>query len=590
MFRLIFKQLKKKEWLGMVAVVALICGQVYLELLIPDYMSEITTLVQTEVSALSGRILIAGAKMLVCAIVSTILASITGYIIARISASVSMRLRSEIFNKVQSFSTNEIKKFSTASLITRSTNDITQIQNFFVMGLSALIRAPIMAVWAIVKISGKSYQWSIATLVAVLVLFVAVITITTFVIPKFRKMQTLTDNLNNITRENLVGLKVVRAYNAENYQENKFRKANDELTKTNMTANRVLSVLSPLMNVVMNGLPLAIYWIGAYLINSAGVVDKLTIFSDMVVFSSYAIQIVMSFVMLVMVFIMLPRASVSARRISEVLNTNSSIVSGSGVVVNEKDKGTVEFKSVSFKYPDADEYVLENVNFKVKKGETIAFIGSTGSGKSTLINLVPRFYDVTEGEVLVDGKDVRDFDLTDLRDRIGYVSQRAVLFSGSVLSNVAFGGGEVKPDEESVEKAIDISQSSEFVSKMEFGLNAHISQGGKNVSGGQKQRLTIARAIAKKPEILIFDDSFSALDYKTDKTLRSELKLELGDTTLLIVAQRIGTIKDADQIMVLDEGKVVGLGTHESLLKTCNVYREIARSQLSEEELNASKK
>ena len=589
MFRLIFKQLKKKEWLGMVAVVALICGQVYLELLIPDYMSEITTLVQTEVSALSG-ILIAGAKMLVCAIVSTILASITGYIIARISASVSMRLRSEIFNKVQSFSTNEIKKFSTASLITRSTNDITQIQNFFVMGLSALIRAPIMAVWAIVKISGKSYQWSIATLVAVLVLFVAVITITSFVIPKFRKMQTLTDNLNNITRENLVGLKVVRAYNAENYQENKFRKANDELTKTNMTANRVLSVLSPLMNVVMNGLPLAIYWIGAYLINSAGVVDKLTIFSDMVVFSSYAIQIVMSFVMLVMVFIMLPRASVSARRISEVLNTNSSILSGSGVVVNEKDKGTVEFKSVSFKYPDADEYVLENVNFKVKKGETIAFIGSTGSGKSTLINLVPRFYDVTEGEVLVDGKDVRDFDLTDLRDRIGYVSQRAVLFSGSVLSNVAFGGGEVKPDEESVEKAIDISQSSEFVSKMEFGLNAHISQGGKNVSGGQKQRLTIARAIAKKPEILIFDDSFSALDYKTDKTLRSELKSELGDTTLLIVAQRIGTIKDADQIMVLDEGKVVGLGTHESLLKTCDVYREIARSQLSEEELNASKK
>lgn len=589
MFRLIFKQLKKKEWLGMLVVVALICGQVYLELLIPDYMSEITTLVQTEVSALSG-ILIAGAKMLVCAIVSTILASITGYIIARISASVSMRLRSEIFNKVQSFSTNEIKKLSTASLITRSTNDITQIQNFFVMGLSALIRAPIMAVWAIVKISGKSYQWSIATLVAVLVLFVAVITITTFVIPKFRKMQTLTDNLNNITRENLVGLKVVRAYNAENYQENKFRKANDELTKTNMKANRVLSVLSPLMNVVMNGLPLAIYWIGAYLINSAGVVDKLTIFSDMVVFSSYAIQIVMSFVMLVMVFIMLPRASVSARRISEVLNTNSSIVSGSGVVVNEKDKGTVEFKSVSFKYPDADEYVLENVNFKVKKGETIAFIGSTGSGKSTLINLVPRFYDVTEGEVLVDGKDVRDFDLTDLRDRIGYVSQRAVLFSGSVLSNVAFGGGEVKPDEESVEKAIDISQSSEFVSKMEFGLNAHISQGGKNVSGGQKQRLTIARAIAKKPEILIFDDSFSALDYKTDKTLRSELKSELGDTTLLIVAQRIGTIKDADQIMVLDEGKVVGLGTHESLLKTCDVYREIARSQLSEEELNASKK
>ncbi len=589
MFKLIFKQLKKKEWLLMVLIVALICGQVYLELLIPDYMSEITRLVQVETGTLNG-ILIAGAKMLVCAITSTILASVTGFIVSRISSSVSMRLRSEIFSKVQSFSTNEIKKFSTASLITRSTNDITQIQNFFVMGLSALIRAPIMAIWAIVKISGKSYQWSIATLVAVLVLFVAVITITSFVIPKFRKMQTLTDNLNRITRENLIGLKVVRAYNAENYQEDKFNRANDELTNTNMSAHRMLSVMSPLMSAVMSGLPLAIYWIGAYLINRAGVVDKLTIFSDMVVFSSYAIQIVMSFVMLVMVFIMLPRASVSARRISEVLNTNSSIVSGAGVVVQEKDKGTVEFKSVSFKYPDADEYILQNVNFKVKKGETIAFIGSTGSGKSTLINLVPRFYDVTEGEVLVDGNDVRDFDLTDLRDRIGYVSQRAVLFSGSVLSNVAFGGGEVKPDEESVEKAIDISQSAEFVSKMEYGLNARISQGGKNVSGGQKQRLTIARAIAKKPEILIFDDSFSALDYKTDKTLRSELKSELGDTTLLIVAQRIGTIKDADQIMVLDEGKVVGLGTHKSLLKTCDVYREIAHSQLSEEELNASKK
>ena len=589
MFKLIFKQLKKKEWLFMAIIVALICGQVYLELLIPDYMSEITRLVQIETGTLSN-ILIAGSKMLVCAITSAILASVTGFIVARISASVSMRLRSEIFSKVQSFSTNEIKKFSTASLITRSTNDITQIQMFFVMGLSALIRAPIMAIWAIVKISGKSYQWSIATLVAVIVLFIAVISVTLFVIPKFKKMQTLTDNLNRITRENLIGLKVVRAYNAENYQEDKFNRANDELTNTNMSAHRMLSVMSPLMSAVMSGLPLAIYWIGAYLINRAGVVDKLTIFSDMVVFSSYAIQIVMSFVMLVMVFIMLPRASVSARRISEVLNTNSSIVSGAGVVVQEKDKGTVEFKSVSFKYPDADECILQDVNFKVKKGETIAFIGSTGSGKSTLINLVPRFYDVTEGQVLVDGKDVRDFDLIDLRDRIGYVSQRAVLFSGSVLSNVAFGGGEIKPDEESVEKAIDISQSAEFVSKMEYGLNARISQGGKNVSGGQKQRLTIARAIAKKPEILIFDDSFSALDYKTDKTLRSELKSELGDTTLLIVAQRIGTIKDADQIMVLDEGKVVGLGTHESLLKTCDVYKEIARSQLSEEELNASKK
>lgn len=586
MIKLISKQMNKVQWISMIFVLILIVMQVWLELTIPDYMSEITVLVQTEGSLISD-ILVVGAKMLLCAIVSAVLAGVVGFIIARISASVAQKIRSELFNKVQEFSSNEIKSFSTDSLITRSTNDITQIQNFVVMGLSALIRAPIMAVWAIIKISGKSYQWSIATAVAVAVLVIAVVIITSVVIPKFRKMQTLTDNLNRITRENLTGLRVVRAYNAEDYQNQKFEKANDELTSTNLTANRVLSTMSPLMSAIMSFLPLSIYWIGAYLINAANAVDKLTIFSDMVVFSSYAIQIVMSFVLLVVVFIMLPRASVSARRINEVLNTASSIQDGDGAVVNDENKGKVEFKNVSFKYQDADEYVLKDINFKCNKGEVVAFIGSTGSGKSTLINLIPRFYDATEGEVLVDDINVKDYKLKDLRDRIGYASQRAVLFTGSVLSNVAF--GDEKPTQEAVEHALDVSQSSDFVSKMEFGLNSQISQGGKNVSGGQKQRLSIARALAKNPEILIFDDSFSALDYKTDKALRSSLNQEKKGTTILIVAQRIGTIKDADKIIVLDQGEIVGMGKHEELLKNCDIYKEIALSQLSEEELKNAK-
>ncbi len=586
MIKLIAKQMNKVQWISMIFVLILIVMQVWLELTIPDYMSEITVLVQTEGSLISD-ILVVGAKMLLCAIVSAVLAGVVGFIIARISASAAQKIRSELFNKVQEFSSNEIKSFSTASLITRSTNDITQIQNFVVMGLSALIRAPIMAVWAIIKISGKSYQWSIATAVAVAVLVIAVVIITSVVIPKFRKMQTLTDNLNRITRENLTGLRVVRAYNAEDYQNQKFEKANDELTSTNLTANRVLSTMSPLMTAIMSFLPLSIYWIGAYLINAANAVDKLTIFSDMVVFSSYAIQIVMSFVLLVVVFIMLPRASVSARRINEVLNTPSSIQDGDGAVVSDENKGKVEFKNVSFKYQDADEYVLKDINFKCNKGEVVAFIGSTGSGKSTLINLIPRFYDATEGEVLVDDINVKDYKLKDLRDRIGYASQRAVLFTGSVLSNVAF--GDEKPTQEAVEHALDVSQSSDFVSKMEFGLNSQISQGGKNVSGGQKQRLSIARALAKNPEILIFDDSFSALDYKTDKALRSSLNQEKKGTTILIVAQRIGTIKDADKIIVLDQGEIVGMGKHEELLKKCDIYKEIALSQLSEEELKNAK-
>ena len=584
MFKLICRQLNKKQWLSMLLIVGLVMLQVWLELEIPDYMSEITVLIQTEGKMIS-EILLAGGKMLVCAITSAICAIIVGYIVAKVSAGVSKKIRSELFNKVQSFSSNEIKNFSTASLITRSTNDITQIQMFIVMGLSALIKAPIMAIWAIVKISGKSYQWSIATAVAVIVLILSVITIISFVLPRFRKMQTLTDNINRITRENLTGLRVVRAYNAEEYQKNKFETANAELTNTNLTAHRAMSLLSPLMNAVMSGLPLAIYWIGAFLINSAFTPDKLTIFSDMVVFSSYAVQIVMSFMLLVIVFIMLPRASVSARRINEVLNTKSSIQDGEGVIVESNEQGKIEFKNVSFKYQDADEYVLKDINFKCNKGEVVAFIGSTGSGKSTLINLVPRFYDASDGEVLVDGKNVKDFKLKDLRDRIGYVSQRAVLFSGTVLSNVALGGEDEKPDEEDIHKAIEISQSSDFVSKMDKGINSHISQGGKNVSGGQKQRLSIARALAKNPEIMIFDDSFSALDYKTDKALRSALNKEFEGTTIMIVAQRIGTIKDADKIIVLDEGNIVGTGKHEELLRSCPVYKEIALSQLSEEEL-----
>lgn len=584
MFKLIAKQMNKKQYCLLFVVIVLIVLQVFLELKIPDYMSEITILIQSSNSAISD-ILICGLKMLAFALASAVSAVLVGYIVALISAGISKKLRAEIFDKVQNFSSSEIKKFSTASLITRSTNDITQIQNFVVMGLQALIKAPIMAIWAIVKISGKSFQWSIATLVAVLVLFVIVILVTTIVLPRFKKMQTLTDNINRITRENLTGIRVVRAYNAEDYQEQKFETANADLTKNNIVANRVLALLSPTMTAVMSFLPLSIYWIGATIINNAHVVDKLVIFSDMVVFSSYAIQVVMSFVMLVMIFIMLPRASVSAKRINEVLNTKSSIIDGDGAIVSNAEKGTVEFRHVDFKYSDADEKVLEDISFSCKKGEVIAFIGSTGSGKSTLINLVPRFYDATAGEVLIDGVNVKDYKLQDLRDRIGYVSQRAVLFSGSVMTNVALGQNEDEINEEDIHSAIDIAQSSDFVSQMENGINSRISQGGKNVSGGQKQRLSIARAIAKKPEILIFDDSFSALDYKTDKLLRAELKDKLADTTMLIVAQRIGTIKDADKIIVLDEGKIVGEGTHDELLSTCAVYKEIALSQLSEEEL-----
>ena len=581
----IFRYLKPKEWLQALCSLVFIVIQVWLDLKLPDYMSEITQLVQTEGSKMS-EIWTAGGYMLLCALGSLASAMVVGYFAARIAASFSQRLRSMLFNKVDSFSMGEINRFSTASLITRSTNDVTQVQTLITMGLQSIIKAPILAVWAITKIAGKGTEWTLTTGTAVLILIVMFAFIIAFVLPKFKKMQTLTDNLNRVTRENLTGLRVVRAYNAENYQEAKFETANTELTDTNLFTNRAMSVMMPVMSLIMSGLSLAIYWIGAYLIDTAQITDKLTIFSDMVVFSSYAMQVIMAFMMLVMIFMILPRASVSAKRINEVLDTEPSILDGNVTEAGTGMTGEVTFKNVSFKYPGATDYVLQDVSFTVKRGETVAFIGSTGSGKSTLINLVPRFYDATEGEVLVDGVNVKDYKLNALYNRIGYVPQKAVLFKGTVSSNVSYGenGGDDYTEDE-IKSAVRIAQGTDFVEKMEGDYGANIAQGGANVSGGQKQRLAIARAVCRKPEIYIFDDSFSALDYKTDRVLRSVLKKETADVTSMIVAQRIGTIMDADQIIVLDEGKVAGIGTHKELLASCAVYKEIAMSQLSEEEL-----
>ena len=523
--------------------------------------------------------------MLLCALGSLVSAFIVGFFAAQVAAGFSKRLRSKMFSKVGNFSMEEINGFSTASLITRSTNDITQIQMFVAMGLQVMIKAPVMAVWAVCKILGKSWKWTAATAGAVVFLMIIIGTLIIFAFPKFKKIQTLTDNLNRVTRENLTGIRVVRAYNAEEYQEEKFSKANDELTDNNLFAFRFMALMMPSMSMVMSGISLVIYWIGAFLLNKAQGMDKMTVFSDMVVFSSYAVQVIMSFVMLAMIFIMLPRAAVSAKRINEVLDTKPNIISGE--VKEVPNEGRVEFRNVSFRYPDAAKNVIENISFTADKGETVAFIGSTGSGKSTLINLVPRFYDATEGEVLVDGVNVKDYDLEHLNNKLGYVSQRAVMFSGTVASNVSYGNSTGNPEYslDEVKKALDIAQGTEFVEKMQGQYDAPIAQGGSNVSGGQKQRLSIARAIYRKPEILIFDDSFSALDYKTDKTLRSALKKETKDVTTLIVAQRIGTIRDADRIIVLDEGKMAGMGTHDELMKNCSVYRQIALSQLSKEEL-----
>lgn len=582
------KLLKKLTWkdfiLAAVAFVFIIV-QVWLSLTMPDYMSEITKLVQTKGSKMND-ILIAGGKMLACALGSLLAAVCTSICASKISSNFSANLRGQVFHKVQSFSMEEIGNFSTASLITRSTNDITQVQMLIVMGLEVLLKAPIMAVWALCKISTKNWQWTASTGVAVVVLLSFVGVCVAVALPKFKKLQSLTDNLNRVTRENLTGLNVVRAYNAEGYQQKKFNDANDELTKTQLFANRTMGTMMPGIQMVMNGLMLAIYWIGAYLISNAQMFDKLTIFSDMIVFTQYAMQVVMSFMMLVMIFVLLPRASVSAKRINEVLDMPLSIKDGTKENGIDGKKGEVEFRNVSFCYPDAEKDVIEDISFTAHKGETIAFIGSTGCGKSTVINMIPRFYDATKGEVLVDGVNVKEYTQKALRNKIGYVSQKAVLFTGSIKSNVAYGDNGTKGfTDDDVNHAVETAQAKEFVDKTEGGVDAFVAQGGSNFSGGQKQRLSIARAICRHPEILIFDDSFSALDYKTDRVLRDTLRKTCADATRFIVAQRIGTIRDADKIIVLDDGKIAGMGKHNELMETCEVYRQIAYSQLSKEEL-----
>ena len=579
----LLKELNKKDWFFAFISFILIIVQVWLELKMPDYMSEITKLVQTK-GVLMSDILTQGGYMLLCAFGSLVSAIIVGYLISNIAASFSMRTRKSLFEKVENLSMEEVKNFQASSLITRTTNDITQIQMFIAMGLQLLIKSPITAVWAVTKILGKNLTWSMITAIAVVILLVTILVLMIIVMPRFKIVQNLIDKINGVTRENLTGIRVVRAFNAEKYQEDKFEKVNDDLTKNQLFNQKAFSVMQPVMYLVMYFLTLSIYFIGAGLIESANMADKISLFGDMVVFSSYAMQVIMSFLMLAMIFMMLPRANVSAKRINEVLDTVVSVKDGKGA--KAKEVGTVEFKNVSFKYPDAEEYLLEDISFKAKKGETIAFIGSTGSGKSTLINLIPRFYDATKGEVLVDGVNVKEYKLKDLYNKLGYIPQRAVMFNGTVSSNIAYGeNGKGEITKEKIKDAVKVAQAEEFVSKMENTYDAHIAQGGTNVSGGQKQRLSIARAIARDPEIYIFDDSFSALDYKTDSVLRKELKKYTKDATILIVAQRIGTIMNADKIIVLDNGKCAGIGTHKELLKSCDVYKEIALSQLSKEEL-----
>ena len=584
MFKLI-KNFTKKEWILALMCLVLVVTQVWLELKMPGYMSEITKLVQTEGSHMKD-ILINGGYMLACALGSLVAAVITGYITSRISSNFSKTIRKKLFNKVEDLAMQEVKQFSTSSLITRTTNDITQIEMLIAMGLQLLIKAPITAIWAITKILNKSWQWSAITAVAVGVLMTTIAILMVIVLPRFKKVQKLIDKLNGVTRENLTGIRVVRAFNAEQYQEEKFDKANNNLTNQQLFNQKVFAIMQPMMYIIMYMATLSIYYVGAYLIKDAGMADKISLFGDMVVFSSYAMQVIMSFLMLAMIFMMLPRAQVSANRINEVLDTEISIKDGKINIKTNNEVGTVEFKNVSFKYPDADEYLLKDISFKANKGDTVAFIGSTGSGKSTLINLIPRFYDATEGEVLVDGINVKDYTQEFLHNKIGYVPQKAVMFNGTVRSNISYGdNGKEKPTDEQIKKAIEVAQGTEFVEKMDGQYDAHMAQGGTNVSGGQKQRLSIARAIARNPEIYIFDDSFSALDYKTDSVLRKELKKYTSDATSLIVAQRIGTIMNADQIVVLDNGVIVGKGTHKELLKTCEVYKQIALSQLSKEEL-----
>ncbi len=587
MFKLL-KNLTKRDVVLLLIVIILICAQVWLDLEMPDFMSEITRLVQTEGSQMSD-ILANGGLMMTCALGSLASMTLVGYLVANISADFSKCVRKKLFTKVEALGMGEVHKFSISSLITRTTNDITQVQMFLSFGMQMLIKAPLTAIWAITKILGKSWEWSAATALTVVILLSLVVVIMILVVPRFKLIQKMTDQLNSVTRENLTGIRVVRAFNAEKYEEKKFAKANKDLTDTQIFSQKALSLFSPIIFFFMQFLTLAVYIIGAFLIHDANAMDKLTIFSNMIVLSSYATQVIMSFLMLAVIFMMVPRAQVSAARINEVMDMELSIKEGDRDVKDAPEQGTVEFKNVSFKYPGAEDNVIENISFRAERGQTIAFIGSTGSGKSTLINLVPRFYDATEGEVLVDGIDVKDYTFASLYNRLGYVPQKAVMMDGTVSYNVAFGdNGRGKRSAMDVTEAIKVAQGTEFVEKLEKGYFAHISQGGTNISGGQKQRLAIARAIARDPEIYIFDDSFSALDYKTDAALRKALKKHTKHATCLIVAQRIGTIMNANQIIVLDNGKCVGKGTHTELMKKCKVYKQIAESQLSPEEIKES--
>lgn len=581
----LLKNLRKKEIFLILISCVFIFISVDLELKMPDYMATITKLVQTEGSKMKD-IITNGGYMLLCAFGSLICSIVVGFFISYISSKFSMNIRTKLFNKVEDLGMEEVKAFNPSSLITRTTNDVTQIEMLLGMGLQLLIKAPITAVWAITKILNKNVSWSIITAVAVAILLVTLITISIIVVPKFKIVQKLIDKLNNVTRENLTGIRVVRAFNAENYQENKFNDVNVTLTKQQMFNQKTFAIMSPMMYLVMYFLTLSIYFVGAYLINDASFASKIGLFGDMIVFSSYAMQVIMSFLMLAMIFMMLPRAQVSAKRINEVLDKKVKLKEGN--VTSSKETGTITFKNVSFKYPKAEEYVLKDISFDIKKGETVAFIGSTGSGKSTLINLIPRFYDVTEGEILVDNINVKDYKEEVLNDKIGYIPQKAVIFSGTINSNIGFGkvNGK-KVSLKKIKESANVAQASEFIEKLDNKYNSLVARSGTNLSGGQKQRIAIARAIARNPEIYIFDDSFSALDYKTDYTLRKELKKYTKSATILIVAQRIGTIINADKIIVLDNGNCVGIGTHKELLKTCDVYKEIALSQLKEDELNA---
>ena len=581
----LLKKLRKKDLLMIAICFILIIFQVWLDLRLPDYMSQITQLVQTTGNKI-GDILSTGSKMLLCALGSLISAVIVGFIVSYIAASFSKTIRKDIFEKVENFSEGEVKKFSTSSLITRTTNDVTQVEMLVAMGLQLMIKSPITAIWAVSKILNKSWQWSTVVGGGVLILLLTLTFLMIVVLPKFKIVQKLIDKINGITRENLTGIRVVRAFNAEDYQEEKFAEVNNNLTKIQLFNQRTFGIMQPVMYLIMYFSTLAIYFIGAYMIDSSLMSQKVTIFGDMVVFSSYGMQVIMSFLMLAMIFIMYPRAAISAERINEVLDEEFAIKDGNIDSNDSKLKGNVEFKNVSFKYPDADEYILKDINFEAKKGETIAFIGSTGSGKSTLINLIPRFYDVTDGEIIIDGVNIKDYKLEYLHNKIGYIPQKAVIFSGTISENVSYGdNGKKEITKKEIKKAIEIAQGKEFVEKMPKQYDSYLAQRGTNISGGQKQRISIARAIARNPEIYIFDDSFSALDYKTDYKLRKELKRYTKEATTFIVAQRIGTIMNADKIIVLDKGTCVGMGTHKELLKNCDVYKEIALSQLSEEEL-----